>query len=273
MRARRYGCRDRDSAERLPIAAVSRTTKEDQYEQTTRRRNRSGHHFAGRQRRRHRLGEHPQGRQRHRSDHAFRCHHLADAHRRRGARFRSDAVRSRPKDVKKMDPFIHYGIAGSVAGACAMPGLEVARAANAERIGVAVGAGIGGINTIERHTIDAAREGPASRCRRSSCRARSSTWSRVNLSIMFGLKGPNIACVTACTTAHAQHRPRRAHDPVRRCRRDDRRRRRIRHHGTAMAASARRARCPRATTSRPRPAVRGTRIATASCCPMAPACW
>ena len=48
------------------------------------------------------------------------------------------------------------------------------------------------------------------------------------VSIMTGIKGPNISAVSACTTANAHHRPGDAHDPVRRCRRDDRRRRRVR---------------------------------------------
>jgi 3-oxoacyl-[acyl-carrier-protein] synthase II len=103
-----------------------------------------------------------------------------------------------PKDIKKMDPFIHYGIAASVQ-ALADAGLHP-HEHDEERIGVAVGAGIGGIHTIERTSITFHEHGqrkispffvPSSIINMASG----------NLSIMLGLKGPNIACVTACTTA------------------------------------------------------------------------
>jgi 3-oxoacyl-[acyl-carrier-protein] synthase II len=102
------------------------------------------------------------------------------------------------KDVKKMDPFIHYGIAASVQ-ALADSGLHP-HEHDEERIGVAVGAGIGGIATIEKTSITYHEQGqrkispffvPSSIINMASG----------NLSIMLGLKGPNIACVTACTTA------------------------------------------------------------------------
>jgi len=102
------------------------------------------------------------------------------------------------KDVKKMDPFIHYGIAASVQ-ALADAGLHP-HEHDEERIGVAVGAGIGGIATIERTSITYHEHGqrkispffvPSSIINMASG----------NLSIMLGLKGPNIACVTACMTA------------------------------------------------------------------------
>ncbi|MBS0431820.1 MAG: beta-ketoacyl-ACP synthase II [Proteobacteria bacterium] len=102
------------------------------------------------------------------------------------------------KDVKKMDPFIHYGIAASVQ-ALADAGMHP-HEHDEERIGCAVGAGIGGISTIERTSITYHEQGqrkispffvPSSIVNMASG----------NLSIMLGLKGPNIACVTACTTA------------------------------------------------------------------------
>ncbi|HEU4855950.1 MAG TPA: beta-ketoacyl-ACP synthase II [Rhodanobacteraceae bacterium] len=103
-----------------------------------------------------------------------------------------------PKDIKKMDTFIHYGIA---AGAEALKdsGLEVTEA-NATRIGIAVGAGIGGIASIERTSIAYHEGGPR---KISPFFVPGSIINMVsgNLSIMYGLKGPNIACVTACTTA------------------------------------------------------------------------
>ena len=102
------------------------------------------------------------------------------------------------KDIKKMDPFIHYGIA---AGTQALrdSGLVVTEE-NAPRIGVAVAAGIGGLYTIERTSIELHEKGPR---RVSPFFVPSSIINMVSghLSIMYGLKGPNIACVTACTTA------------------------------------------------------------------------
>ena len=103
-----------------------------------------------------------------------------------------------PKEVKKMDPFIHYGIAAGVQ-AIRDAGLEI-RPDNAPRIGVAVGAGIGGLSTIEATTIEMHEKGPR---RVSPFFVPSSIINMVSghLSIMFGIKGPNIACVTACATA------------------------------------------------------------------------
>ncbi|MBX3726621.1 MAG: beta-ketoacyl-ACP synthase II [Xanthomonadales bacterium] len=102
------------------------------------------------------------------------------------------------KDVKKMDPFIHYGVA---AGLMALEdsGLAITEA-NAERVGAAVGAGIGGIGTIEK-THEALMTGGPRRI--SPFFVPSSIINMIagHLSIMKGLKGPNIAAVTACTTA------------------------------------------------------------------------
>ena len=103
-----------------------------------------------------------------------------------------------PKDIKKTDTFIHYGIA---AGTQALrdSGLEVTEA-NSGRIGIAVGAGIGGIASIERTAIAYHEGGPR---KISPFFVPGSIINMVsgNLAIMHGLKGPNIACVTACTTA------------------------------------------------------------------------
>ncbi|MCK5092038.1 MAG: beta-ketoacyl-ACP synthase II, partial [Gammaproteobacteria bacterium] len=102
-----------------------------------------------------------------------------------------------PKDVKKMDPFIHYGIA---AGAQAIKdaGLEVTEE-NAERIGVAIGSGIGGISSIEKGYEGYLNGGPR---KISPFFVPQSIINMIsgNLSIQYGLKGPNIAIVTACTT-------------------------------------------------------------------------
>ena len=63
-----------------------------------------------------------------------------------------------PKDVKKMDPFIHYGVAAAM-DAMTDAGLEVTDA-NAERIGVIIGSGIGGIAGIERTSVAWHEGGP-----------------------------------------------------------------------------------------------------------------
>ncbi len=103
----------------------------------------------------------------------------------------------RPKDAKKMDTFIHYGMAASIQ-AIEDSGIEVTEK-NACRIGVAIGAGIGGLGTIER-TADLFREKGAGRI--SPFFVPSSIINMIsgNLSIKYGLKGPNFAITTACTT-------------------------------------------------------------------------
>ena len=103
-----------------------------------------------------------------------------------------------PKDVKKMDPFVHYGVAAS-AMAIADSGLEISGEA-AERIGVALGAGIGGLHGIEETTLKLAEGGPR---KVSPFYVPSTIINMISgqVSIMTGAKGPNIAVVTACTTA------------------------------------------------------------------------
>lgn len=109
-----------------------------------------------------------------------------------------DDRRSIAKDFKRMDPFIHYGI---VAGTHAFrqSGLVITDE-NAGRVGVAAGAGIGGLHTIEATTLELAEKGPR---KVSPFFVPSSIINMVagNLSIYHGLKGPNIALVSACTTA------------------------------------------------------------------------
>jgi len=102
-----------------------------------------------------------------------------------------------PKDAKKMDVFIHYGMAAGIQ-AIEDSGIEVTEE-NAERIGVAIGAGIGGLHTIEK-TANIFRDKGAKRI--SPFFVPSSIINMVsgNLSIKYGLKGPNFAIVTACTT-------------------------------------------------------------------------
>jgi 3-oxoacyl-[acyl-carrier-protein] synthase II len=97
-----------------------------------------------------------------------------------------------------MDPFVHYGVAASMM-AIKDAGLEIADH-DAERIGVAIGAGIGGLKGIEETTLKYADGG----ARKISPFYVPSTIINMiagQVSIMTGAKGPNIATVTACTTA------------------------------------------------------------------------
>ena len=102
-----------------------------------------------------------------------------------------------PKEAKKMDVFIHYGIVAANQ-AIADSGIEITEE-NAERIGVAIGAGIGGLETIENNYKVFLEKGPR---RISPFFVPASIINMVagNLSIAHGLKGPNISIVTACTT-------------------------------------------------------------------------
>lgn len=101
------------------------------------------------------------------------------------------------KDARRMDMFIQYGL---VAGMEAFKdsGIEVTEA-NAERIGVTIGSGIGGLGTIEA-TNDSYDEGGPRKISPFFIPGTIINMISGNLSIMLGLKGPNFAVVTACTT-------------------------------------------------------------------------
>lgn len=102
-----------------------------------------------------------------------------------------------PKDARKMDTFIHYGIAAAKQ-AIEDAALEISEA-NAARVGVAIGSGIGGLGGIEQGHEAFLQGGPR---RISPFFVPSNIINMIagNLSIMYGMKGPNIAIVTACTT-------------------------------------------------------------------------
>ncbi len=103
-----------------------------------------------------------------------------------------------PKDARRMDTFIHYGMAAGIQ-AFKDCGLEITPE-NAERVGVNVGSGIGGLPMIEETHNDYLAGGP----RKISPFFIPGTIINMisgHLSILFGLKGPNLAMVTACTTA------------------------------------------------------------------------
>jgi 3-oxoacyl-[acyl-carrier-protein] synthase II len=101
------------------------------------------------------------------------------------------------KEAKKMDTFIHYGMAAGIQ-AIEDSGLEVTDE-NRTRIGVAIGSGIGGLDTIEKTTLIAQEKGPK---RISPFFVPSAIINMIsgNLSIKYGLQGPNYAIVTACTS-------------------------------------------------------------------------
>ena len=103
-----------------------------------------------------------------------------------------------PRDARKIDKFMHYGIAAS-SDALADSGLEIT-AENNERIGVAMGAGIGGLHTIESNHRKLLDSGPR---KISPFFIPGSIINMVSghVSIMHGITGPNIAIVTACTTS------------------------------------------------------------------------
>lgn len=101
------------------------------------------------------------------------------------------------KDARRMDTFIQYGLAAAIE-AVKDSGIE-ATEENAERIGVSIGSGIGGMQLIEDTDILYQASGP----RKISPFFIPGTIINMisgNLSIMFGFKGPNVAIVTACTT-------------------------------------------------------------------------
>lgn len=101
------------------------------------------------------------------------------------------------KDAKRMDGFVHYGIA---AGCQAIDdsGIEVTES-NAERIGVLIGAGIGGVTGIEECYETYSKSGPR---RISPFFVPGNIINMIsgNLSIKYGMKGPNYAIVSACTS-------------------------------------------------------------------------
>ncbi|MBA3023691.1 MAG: beta-ketoacyl-ACP synthase II [Gammaproteobacteria bacterium] len=101
------------------------------------------------------------------------------------------------KDARRMDRFIHLGMAAGIE-AFKDSGIEVTEA-NADRIGVCVSSGIGGLPNIEQTENDYLAGGP----RKISPFFIAGTIINMisgNLSIMFGLRGPNFAVVSACTT-------------------------------------------------------------------------
>ena len=103
-----------------------------------------------------------------------------------------------PKEVRRMDTFIHYGLAAGME-AVKDAGLE-APLPDPTRIGVNIGAGIGGLPLIEE-THSALLEGGPRKVSPFFIPGSIINMISGNLSIQYGFKGPNLAMVTACTTA------------------------------------------------------------------------
>ncbi len=104
-----------------------------------------------------------------------------------------------PKEARRVDTFIHYGVAAAVE-AIKDSGLE-ANPKDAERIGVNIGSGIGGLPLIEE-THKTYLEGGARKISPFFIPGAIINMISGNVSIMYGLKGPCLAMVTACTTAN-----------------------------------------------------------------------
>jgi 3-oxoacyl-[acyl-carrier-protein] synthase II len=102
-----------------------------------------------------------------------------------------------PKEARRMDIFIQYGMAAGIQ-AIRDSGIEVTEA-NAERIGFNIGSGIGGLPLIEE-THDLLRQSGPRKISPFFIPGSIINMISGNLSIMFGMKGPNLGVVTACTT-------------------------------------------------------------------------
>jgi len=101
------------------------------------------------------------------------------------------------KDARKMDVFIQYGLVAAIQ-AVRDAGLDMEKE-DAERVGAAFGSGIGGLTNIEENHIKMLNNGP----RKLTPFFVPGTIINMiagNLAIMYGMKGPNFATVTACTT-------------------------------------------------------------------------
>ena len=102
------------------------------------------------------------------------------------------------KEARRMDIFIHYGLAAGIQ-AVRDSGLEVTDA-NRERIGVNIGSGIGGLPMIEETHANYMETGGPRKISPFFIPGTIINMISGNLSIMFGMQGPNLSVVTACTT-------------------------------------------------------------------------
>ena len=103
-----------------------------------------------------------------------------------------------PKDARRMDEFMHYGVAAGIQ-AVTDSGIDFSKL-DTERCGAVCGAGIGGLGTIEQEYDNFLKGGPR---KISPFFVPASIVNMIagHLSIKYGLKGPNLGVVTACTTS------------------------------------------------------------------------
>jgi 3-oxoacyl-[acyl-carrier-protein] synthase II len=103
-----------------------------------------------------------------------------------------------PKDARRMDEFMHYGVAAGIQ-AVTDSGIDFSKL-DTERCGAVCGAGIGGLGTIEQEYDNYLKGGPR---KISPFFVPASIVNMIagHLSIKYGLKGPNLGVVTACTTS------------------------------------------------------------------------
>ncbi len=104
-----------------------------------------------------------------------------------------------PKEARRFDTFIHYGLAAGI-DALKDSGIDLDRV-NREMVGVCIGSGIGGLPLIE-DTHDALLAGGPRKISPFFVPGSIINLISGQLSILHGLKGPNLAVVTACTTAN-----------------------------------------------------------------------
>jgi 3-oxoacyl-[acyl-carrier-protein] synthase II len=103
------------------------------------------------------------------------------------------------KDVRKFDPFVPFGVASAVQ-AVRDSGLEI-DPEKTDRIGVAIGAGIGGLSTIEENTAKWLEAKSPRKISPFFIPGSIINAAAGQVSIHYGLRGPNLALVTACTTS------------------------------------------------------------------------
>jgi 3-oxoacyl-[acyl-carrier-protein] synthase II len=104
-----------------------------------------------------------------------------------------------PKDIRKFDPFVPFGFAAAVQ-AVKDSGIEVTEQ-NSARIGVAIGAGIGGLSTIEENNAKWLEAKSPRKISPFFIPGSIINAAAGQVSIHYGMRGPNLALVTACTTS------------------------------------------------------------------------
>jgi 3-oxoacyl-[acyl-carrier-protein] synthase II len=104
-----------------------------------------------------------------------------------------------PKDARRMDEFMHYGVAAGIQ-AMSDSGIDMSKL-NGDRCGAVCGAGIGGLGTIEEEYGSYLKAGSPRKISPFFVPATIVNMISGHLSIKYGLKGPNLGIVTACTTS------------------------------------------------------------------------